>query len=103
MELEQPQPDLPAAGGELQGVADEVVDELHDPFAVEAERDRLPRHLGPERDPALLGDLGVRLDDGTHGVTQVALRHRERKDPRVDPRQVQQVRAHPLQAADLLC
>ncbi len=32
---------------------------------------------------------GVRLDDGTDGVSQVALRHRERKDPRVDPRQVQ--------------
>ena len=55
-----------------------------------------------QRDAALLGELGMRLDHRAHRVAQVALADVEREDARVDARQVEQVVAHPLEAADLL-
>ncbi len=86
----------------LRRVADQVAEQLHDPFAVEAEHHRAGRHLARQGDAAPLGQLGVRLDHRPHRVAQVAPSHVQREDAGIDARQVEQVGAHPLQSADLL-
>ena len=93
---------LAAARGELQPIADQVGQQLHDPLAIESDDHRRRGHLDRQRHASLLGEFGVRLDHRTDRVAQIAGPHVEREDAGVDARQIEQVGAHPIESADLL-
>ena len=63
---------------------------------------RIARHEALEPDAARDRHLGERLHHRLDRVAQVAVAHVEREDAGVDPRQVEQVRAQPLEPTDLL-